>query len=178
MVHRLVMLFTAMSGPEPSAAAGDPRTVRLALELLERTAGHRRRCRRMPKRHRRERAKARSGLVVSAHRALRPSRTTPAARDRTGAHPAMPGVPNRHRPPASRRPDLRRRLQKRALADLAPPPAPPGTLTRGGPRWPNPPRTSTIRPTHAGPPTCSGCNHRVFCSDSGQLFFVNLQEET
>ena len=36
-----------MSGPEPSArAASDPRTVRLALELLERTAGRRRRCRR------------------------------------------------------------------------------------------------------------------------------------
>ena len=36
-----------MSGPEPSAkAAADPRTVRLALELLERTAGRRRRCRR------------------------------------------------------------------------------------------------------------------------------------
>ena len=41
------MLFTAMSGPEPSAkAAADPRTVRLALELLERTAGRRRRYRR------------------------------------------------------------------------------------------------------------------------------------
>ena len=36
-----------MSGPEPSArATADPRTVRLALELLERTAGRRRRCRR------------------------------------------------------------------------------------------------------------------------------------
>ncbi len=46
-VHRLVILLTAMSGPEPSARdAGDPRTVRLALELLERTAGRRRRCRR------------------------------------------------------------------------------------------------------------------------------------
>ena len=34
------MLFTAMTGPQPSArAAADPRTVRLALELLERTAG-------------------------------------------------------------------------------------------------------------------------------------------
>ena len=34
------MPFTAMSGPKPSArAAADPRTVRLALELLERTAG-------------------------------------------------------------------------------------------------------------------------------------------
>ena len=32
----------------------------------------------------------------------------------------MPGVPDRHRPPASRRPDPRRRVQKRALADLAP----------------------------------------------------------
>ena len=39
-VHRLVMPFTAMSGPNPSArAAADPRTVRLALELLERTVG-------------------------------------------------------------------------------------------------------------------------------------------
>ena len=36
-----------MSGLEPSArAAADPRTIRLALELLERTAGRRRRCRR------------------------------------------------------------------------------------------------------------------------------------
>ena len=47
MVQRAVIPFTAMSGPEPSAgAAADPRTVRLALELLERTAGRRRRCRR------------------------------------------------------------------------------------------------------------------------------------
>ena len=46
-VNWFVILFTAMSGPESSArAAGDPRTVRLALELLERTAGRRRRCRR------------------------------------------------------------------------------------------------------------------------------------
>ena len=36
-----------MSSLEPSArAATDPRTVQLALELLERTAGRRRRCRR------------------------------------------------------------------------------------------------------------------------------------
>ena len=47
MVHRIVILFMAMPGPQPSArAAADPRTVRLALELLERTAGRRRRCRR------------------------------------------------------------------------------------------------------------------------------------
>ena len=40
------MLFTAMPGPQPSArAAADPRTVRLALELLERTAGRCRCCR-------------------------------------------------------------------------------------------------------------------------------------
>ena len=46
-VHRLVILFTAMSGPEPSArTTANPRTVRLALEQLERTAGRRRRCRR------------------------------------------------------------------------------------------------------------------------------------
>ena len=39
--------FTAMSDPQPSArAAADPRTVQLALDLLERTAGRRRRCRR------------------------------------------------------------------------------------------------------------------------------------
>ena len=42
-----VIPFTAMPGPQPSArVAADPRTMRLALELLERTAGHRRRCRR------------------------------------------------------------------------------------------------------------------------------------
>ena len=47
MVHQAVIPFTAMTGPQPSArAAADPRTVRLALELLERTAGRRRRCRR------------------------------------------------------------------------------------------------------------------------------------
>ena len=46
MVHRFVMPFTAMADPQPSArVAVDPRTVRLALELLERTAGRRRRCR-------------------------------------------------------------------------------------------------------------------------------------
>ena len=39
MVHRVVMLFTAMPGPQPSArVAADPRTVRLALELLKRTS--------------------------------------------------------------------------------------------------------------------------------------------
>ena len=39
--------FTAMSDPQPSARADtNPRTVQLALELLERTAGRRRRCRR------------------------------------------------------------------------------------------------------------------------------------
>ena len=47
MNHRTVIPFTAMSSLEPSArAATDPRTVQLALELLERTAGRRRRCRR------------------------------------------------------------------------------------------------------------------------------------
>ena len=36
-----------MTDPEPSTrAAADPRTMQLALELLERTAGRRRRCRR------------------------------------------------------------------------------------------------------------------------------------
>ena len=47
MVHGFVIPFTAMTGPQPSARpAADPRTMRLALELLERTAGRRRRCRR------------------------------------------------------------------------------------------------------------------------------------
>ena len=47
MVYGFVIPFTAMSGPQPSArAAADPRTMQLALELLERTAGRRRRCRR------------------------------------------------------------------------------------------------------------------------------------
>ena len=87
----------------------------------------------MPKRHRRERAKARPSLVGvhtmrSGHRGRRPP-----GRDRFGAPPAMSGVPDRHRTPASGRPDLRRRLQKRALAAVAQP-APPGTLTRGGRR--------------------------------------------
>ena len=40
MVHRVVILVTAMTGPQPSArASADHRTMRLALELLERTAG-------------------------------------------------------------------------------------------------------------------------------------------
>ena len=47
MNHMAVIPFTAMSSLEPSArTATDPRTVQLALELLERTAGRRRRCRR------------------------------------------------------------------------------------------------------------------------------------
>ena len=47
MDYEFVIPFTAMSAPEPSAsAAADPRTMQLALELLERTAGRRRRCRR------------------------------------------------------------------------------------------------------------------------------------
>ena len=46
MVHYIVIPFTAMTGPQPSArAAADPRTARLALELLEHTAGRCRRCR-------------------------------------------------------------------------------------------------------------------------------------
>ena len=112
----------------------------------------------LPKRHRRERAKARSGLV-GLH-TVRPSHRgrDPPARDRTRAHPAMLGVPDRHRPPASRRPDLRRRLPKCALAAVAQL-APPGTLIRGGVRWPNPPRTSTIRPAHPGPPTRTCSTH-------------------
>ena len=98
----------------------------------------------MPKRHCRERAKARPGLVGlhtvrPGHRGRRPP-----ARYRTGIHPAMLGVPDRHRAPASGRADLRRRLQKRALAAVAQAPAP-GTLTAGGSRWSNPRRTSTIR---------------------------------
>ena len=45
MVRRAVIPFTAMTGPQPSArAVADPRKVRLALELLERTVGRRRRC--------------------------------------------------------------------------------------------------------------------------------------
>ena len=81
----------------------------------------------LPKPHRRERAKARSGLVGlhTVHPGHRGR--DPPARDRTDAHPSMPGVPDRHRAPASGRPDLCRRLQKRALAALAP--TPPGTLT-------------------------------------------------
>ena len=85
----------------------------------------------LPKRHRRERAKARSGLVGEHTVCPGHRERDPPARDRTGAHPAMPGVPDRHRAPASRRPDLRRRLQKRALAAYAQPAPPPGTLTRG-----------------------------------------------
>ena len=47
MVHGFVILLTAMSGPQPSGRpAADPRTMQLALELLERTAGRWRRCRR------------------------------------------------------------------------------------------------------------------------------------
>ena len=47
MIRRTVIPFTAMSDPQPSArAAANPGTVRLAMEVLERTAGRRRRCRR------------------------------------------------------------------------------------------------------------------------------------
>ena len=47
MVHRVVILFMAMTGLQPSArATADPRTVRRTLELLKHTAGRRRRCRR------------------------------------------------------------------------------------------------------------------------------------
>ena len=43
MTHRTVILFAAVSDPEPSTRVGtDPGTVRLAMELLERTAGCRR----------------------------------------------------------------------------------------------------------------------------------------
>ena len=58
---------------------------------------------------------------------------------------------------------MRRRLQKRALADLAPP-APPGTLIRGRTRWPNPPRTSTIatrRPRATYQDVLDAPEHRV-----------------
>ena len=47
MIHRAVIPYTAMSGPQPSSAAiADPRTVQLARELLKRTVGRRPRCRR------------------------------------------------------------------------------------------------------------------------------------
>ena len=47
MVYGFVIPFTAMSDLQLSARpTADPGTVRLALELLERTAGRRRRCRR------------------------------------------------------------------------------------------------------------------------------------
>ena len=130
MTRRAVIPFTAMSGPQPSSTAvADPRTVQLALELLERTAGRRPRCRRC---RRVIAAKARPGLVGvhtmrSGHRGRHPP-----GRDRSGAPAAISGLPDRHRAPASGRPDLRQRLQKRALAPVAQP-APPGTLIRGGP---------------------------------------------
>ena len=47
MIRRAVIPFTAMSDPQPSSTAvADPHTVQLALDLLERTAGRRPRCRR------------------------------------------------------------------------------------------------------------------------------------
>ena len=46
MIHRTVIPSTDMSDPQPSARTADPSTERLALELLERTAGRRRRYRR------------------------------------------------------------------------------------------------------------------------------------
>ena len=113
MVHRTMILFRAMTGPatiresrrrSPHSAvgAGAARTHRGTPATTPA----------LPKRHRRERAKARPGLVgLYTSRPGHRGRDSP-ARDRTGAHPAVPGVPHRHRAPASGRPDLRRRLQK------------------------------------------------------------------
>ena len=132
-VYRAVIPFTAMPGPQPSARASRRSPHSTACVGVARAhRGPSATMPALPKRHRRERAKARSGLV-GLHR-VRPGHRgrDPPARDRTGTHPAMPGVPDRHRPPASRRAHLRRRRQKRALTALAQP-APPGTLTRGGP---------------------------------------------
>ena len=104
MVHRLVILFTAMTGPQPSArATADPRTVRLAPELLERTAGRCRRCRSVIAENARKRGQAWSVCTPCAQAIKDETR----ARARTRTVPAMRGVPDRHHPPASRRPDLR-----------------------------------------------------------------------
>ena len=141
--QRVVIPFTAMTRPQPSArAAADPRTVALALELLERTRDAAT-MPALPKRHRREHAKARSGPGRSAHRAPRPSRTRP-ARSRSHRHSSgdawCAGQTSSHLRAGAR--DLRRRLAETCSRGCAQ--APPGTLTRGGPQWPNPPRTSTI----------------------------------
>lgn len=43
MVHRVVILFTAVAGPQPSArASAEPRTVQLALELFDCTNARKR----------------------------------------------------------------------------------------------------------------------------------------
>ena len=56
-----------MTGPQRSArAAADPRTVRLALELLERTAGRRRRCRNVIAENARKRGQAWSVCTACA----------------------------------------------------------------------------------------------------------------
>ena len=152
MVHGFVILFAAMADSQPSARAAGPGTVRLALELLERTAGRRRRCRR-----------CRSVIAENARkRGQAWSVCTPCAQaieDETRQLEIEPALIRRclvcrtdiAQLRAGAR-TLRRRLQKRALAAVAQP-APPGTLIRGGSRWPNLPRSAAIRPSRAGPPT-------------------------
>ena len=71
--NRRVIPFSAMTGPRPSATAADPRTVRLALELLEPTAGYRRRCRNVIAENARKRGQAWSVCTPC----IRPSRTMP-----------------------------------------------------------------------------------------------------
>ena len=92
----------------------------------------------LSKRHRRERAKARSGLV-GLH-TVRPGHRgrDPPARDRTVAPAAMPGVPDRHRVAASRRPDLRRQPAKTFSR---------GCCAAGAARYPDPRRTSMAQST-------------------------------
>ena len=109
--------------------------MRLAMELLEHTAGRRRRCRRcrsFSAENTRKRGRAWSVCTPYAQAIKDDARQ---ARDRPSTAPAMLGVPDRHRP-QSWRPDLRRRLPKCALAAVAQL-APPGTLIQGGVRWPN-----------------------------------------
>ena len=120
--------FTAMSGLEPSARAViDPRTVQLALELLERTAGTLATMPALPSviaENARKRGQAWSLCTPCAQAIEDDARQLEIA-------PALlrrwPGMPDRHRTAASGCPHMRRRLQKRALAAVAQP-APPGTL--------------------------------------------------
>ena len=117
MIHRFVMPFTAMTGSQPSARAADPRTVRLALEFLERTAGDAGDDAGAAEASSSKRRKGRHRLVSvrPVHDRDRADRSP--ARNRTAADPTLPGLRRRPHRQTQGRAHMRIRVPDPTCAD-------------------------------------------------------------